>query len=78
MSIDKKTAPTIKVWARVGMTMNINREDFEANPEKAMELAIRTRNFQADGDTYIPYGVVQELIEEYGLKMEADEIGTEI
>jgi len=48
---------TYKLWARVGMTVEVTEEEkerFLSNPEKFIQENLNTKKAYMDGETYFP------------------------
>lgn len=44
----------MKIWARVGVTLDVNETVFESDPRMAILFALYTGKSTMDGETYIP------------------------
>lgn len=44
----------MKKWARVGMTIDVDKELWEVNPKEAVMKAFREGKATLDGETYFP------------------------
>lgn len=55
-----------KIWARVGMTFEVDEQAFLEDPEKELSRSLREEELHLDGETYIPSGV----LEEYGFQID--------
>lgn len=42
------------VWARVGMTFEVDEEEFKNNPVATLVAALEKGNCHLDGESYIP------------------------
>lgn len=57
-----------KIWARVGMTFEVDEQAFLANPEKELARALREETLILDGESYIP----ENVLEDYGFDIPGD------
>lgn len=70
------------VWVRLGATVTLDQpinsyksvEDFT----DAIAEAIRAKNFRADGETYVPEPVMDDLAEDLGFEWEGGELEMDI
>lgn len=53
---------TIKVWARLGVTIEIDADRFAESPEQAATEAIKAGSFLPNGDSYIPSDEVIDIL----------------
>lgn len=62
------------VWVRLGVVVQLDKplKEFKTAEEleKAMVEAIRRKEFEVNGDTYVPEPVMDELVEEEELSFE--------
>lgn len=70
---------TIKLWARLGATIEVDVERFAESPEEAVVEAIKAGSFQPNGDSYIPSDEVIDILSQLPNGDDfADNFGTEI
>lgn len=51
-----------KIWARVGMSFEVDEQAFLEDATKELSRALREEELHLDGESYVPY----EILEEYG------------
>ena len=51
-----------KIWARVGMSFEVDEQAFLEDATKELSRALGEEKLHLDGETYVPY----EILEEYG------------
>jgi hypothetical protein len=49
----------MKIWARVGITFDVNETVWETDPQMAMLTALYEGKAKFDGDTYVPEQPIQ-------------------
>lgn len=62
-----------KIWARVGMTFEVDEQAFLDNPERELARALREEDLRLDGETYIP----ENVLDEYGFPSDR-EVGVDM
>jgi len=54
------TNESIRIWARVGAYVEVDKKKFLEDPENAMRAAVKKGKMQASGDSYIPQHTVHD------------------
>lgn len=65
----------VNVWARLGVTIEVDEDDLLKDPQQALRHAVNEGKFRANGDSYVPASITENLAEK-GLLTEdyADEM----
>jgi len=70
-----------QIWLRLGITLQGSKEDIESiitGDEKALRRALENGSYTADGDTYIPQGMVAEYNNEHNTAFKENDIDFEL
>lgn len=51
---------TIRIWARVGAYVEVDKADFINNPEETMRASVKKGKIHVSGDCYVPGGTVHD------------------
>lgn len=50
----------MRVWARLGTTINVDEKEFAKDQVKAIINAIKRGDYEFNGDSYVPSGCVDD------------------